>query len=71
MAGSALPPRMLAGIARSLEVDGYEQAFTESQPTNRLVGTGDIPGAAVWLRSDPARQVTGSLLTVDGGYTAR
>lgn len=64
---------MLARIARSHEVpaDGYEQAFTESQPTNRLVGTGDIPGAAVWLRSDPPRQVTGSLLTVDRGYTAR
>jgi NAD(P)-dependent dehydrogenase (short-subunit alcohol dehydrogenase family) len=65
--------RMLVEIARSLRVpdDQYEQAFTESQPMNRLIEAEDVAGAVVWLASDEARQVTGAAITVDGGYTAR
>lgn len=71
--GARWEGRMLAEIARSLEVpaDTYEQAFTESQPMNRLIEADDVAGAAVWLCSDSARQVTGAVITVDGGYTAR
>ncbi|WP_433495469.1 SDR family oxidoreductase [Micromonospora sp. CA-248089] len=65
--------RMLSEIARSLEVavDEHEQTFVQAQPMNALIEPEDVAAAAVWLASDEARQVTGSVLTVDGGFTAR
>jgi NAD(P)-dependent dehydrogenase (short-subunit alcohol dehydrogenase family) len=65
--------RMLAEIARSLDVpdDEYEQTFVTAQPTNRLVEPEDVADAALWLASDGSQQVTGTTVTVDGGFTAR
>ncbi|MEO6504218.1 MAG: SDR family oxidoreductase [Jatrophihabitantaceae bacterium] len=65
--------RMLAEIARSLQVphEDHERAFAESQPANRLIEATDVAGAVVWLISDAAQQVTGAVIPVDGGYTAR
>ncbi|MDY4298102.1 MULTISPECIES: SDR family oxidoreductase [unclassified Xanthomonas] len=65
--------RMLSEIARSLDVDvaGHEQVFTQAQPMNELIEPADVAEAAVWLASDAARRVTGSIVTVDGGFTAR
>jgi NAD(P)-dependent dehydrogenase (short-subunit alcohol dehydrogenase family) len=40
------------------------------QPLQRLGGTRDIANAAVYLASDRAAQVTGTVLPVDGGTTA-
>lgn len=68
-----LEGRMLAEIARCLDVpeDDHQRAFSESSPTNRLVEAEDVAAAAVWLASDEARHVTGAVISVDGGYTAR
>ncbi|MFJ4283640.1 SDR family oxidoreductase [Streptomyces massasporeus] len=65
--------RMLAEIARSLDVDvdEHEEIFVQSQPMNALIEPQDIAGAAVWLAGDDSRQVTGTTLTVDGGFSAR
>ncbi|MGW3285352.1 SDR family oxidoreductase [Streptomyces sp. NPDC001002] len=65
--------RMLAEIARSLEVDvaEHEEIFTRAQPMNRLIEPEDIAGAAVWLAGRDAVQVTGTTLTVDGGFVAK
>ncbi|MFE9613510.1 SDR family oxidoreductase [Streptomyces sp. NPDC006012] len=65
--------RMLAEIARALDVPvgEHEEAFTEAQPMNALIEPEDVAAAVVYLASDDARQVTGSVLTVDGGFTAR
>lgn len=65
--------RMLAEIARSLDVAGdeYEQVFTGAQPMNRLIEPGDIAGAALWLAGPDSVQVTGTTLTVDGGFSAK
>ncbi|MFI9123641.1 SDR family oxidoreductase [Streptomyces bikiniensis] len=65
--------RMLAEIARSLDVDvdGHEEIFLQSQPMNSLIAPQDIAGAALWLAGDDSRQVTGTTLTVDGGFSAR
>ncbi|MEE1789321.1 mycofactocin-coupled SDR family oxidoreductase [Streptomyces sp. BE308] len=65
--------RMLAEIARSLDlpVAEHEETFVQSQPMNALIEPEDVAGAALWLASDESRQVTGSVLTVDGGFTAR
>ncbi|GAA1970838.1 SDR family oxidoreductase [Kitasatospora viridis] len=65
--------RMLAEIARSLDVPvaEHEQIFVRDQPMNALIEPSDIANAALWLAADESRQVTGSVLTVDGGFTSR
>ncbi|WP_320775612.1 SDR family oxidoreductase [Streptomyces sp. CRN 30] len=65
--------RMLAEIARSLGVapEEHTDVFLQGQPDNALVEPAAVAGAAVWLAGDDSRHVTGSVLTVDGGYTAR
>ncbi|MEU4965280.1 SDR family oxidoreductase [Streptomyces smyrnaeus] len=65
--------RMLSEIARSLDVPvaEHEETFVAAQPMNRLIEPEDVAGAAVWLGSDASRQVTGSTVTVDGGFTSR
>jgi NAD(P)-dependent dehydrogenase (short-subunit alcohol dehydrogenase family) len=65
--------QMLSEIARSLDVPEteHEAAFLANQPMNVLVDPVDVASAAVWLASDEARHVTGTVLTVDAGYTAR
>ncbi|NSC20091.1 NAD(P)-dependent oxidoreductase [Streptomyces albus subsp. chlorinus] len=65
--------RMLSEIARSLDVPvaEHEETFVSAQPMNRLIEPEDVAGAAVWLGSDASRQVTGSTVTVDGGFTSR
>ncbi|MDQ1743975.1 MAG: hypothetical protein QOE23_2314, partial [Pseudonocardiales bacterium] len=49
----------------------HEQTFVTSQPMNALIEPGDVAGAALWLASDESRQVTGSVVAVDGGFTSR
>jgi NAD(P)-dependent dehydrogenase (short-subunit alcohol dehydrogenase family) len=68
-----LEGRMLAEIARSLDVPvtEHESAFLAAQPTNRLVEARDVAASAVWLASDESAGLTGSVITVDGGFTAR
>ncbi len=65
--------RMLQEIAHALDLPAtdYESTFVQSQPMNRLIEPEDVAGAAVWLVSDAARQVTGTAMPVDGGYSAR
>ncbi|MGW0808755.1 mycofactocin-coupled SDR family oxidoreductase [Nonomuraea sp. NPDC002799] len=69
----AVEGRMLSEIARSLDVPvaDHEETFLQAQPMNALIEPEDIAAAAVWLASDESKQVTGSILTVDGGFTAR
>ncbi|MCU4745845.1 MULTISPECIES: SDR family oxidoreductase [unclassified Streptomyces] len=69
----AVEGRMLSEIARSLEVPvaDHEKTFVQSQPMNTLIEPSDIAGAALWLAGPDSPQVTGSVLTVDGGFTAR
>ncbi|OCC08038.1 SDR family oxidoreductase [Streptomyces sp. PTY087I2] len=69
----AMEGRMLAEIARSLEVPvaEHEETFVRDQPMNALVEPGEVAEAVLWLATDASRQVTGSVVTVDGGFTAR
>jgi NAD(P)-dependent dehydrogenase (short-subunit alcohol dehydrogenase family) len=64
--------RMLSEVARSLgvSVDQHETVFTGDQPMNVLVEPEDVASAAVWLASDETSRMTGSVFTVDGGFTA-
>jgi NAD(P)-dependent dehydrogenase (short-subunit alcohol dehydrogenase family) len=65
--------RMLAEIARSLDVPvaEHERVFVRDQPMNALMEPTDIANAALWLAGDGSGQVTGSVLTVDGGFSSR
>jgi NAD(P)-dependent dehydrogenase (short-subunit alcohol dehydrogenase family) len=64
---------MLGEIARALDVPlgNHEDVFAEAQPMNALVEPRDVASAIVWLASDESRQVTGTTLVVDGGFTAK
>lgn len=64
---------MLTEIAKTLEVpvEEHEGVFLQSQPTHALAEPVDIANVALWLASDESRHVTGSVITVDGGYTTR
>ncbi|GII86975.1 3-ketoacyl-ACP reductase [Sphaerisporangium siamense] len=68
-----LEGRMLGGIADALGIpaERQEQVFVDGQPTRRLVSAYDVANACLWLASDESRGVTGSVITVDGGYSAR
>lgn len=70
---NAVEGRMLAEIARALDVpvSEHEKTFVEAQPMNALIEPDDVANAVVFLVSDESRQITGSVLTVDGGFSSR
>jgi NAD(P)-dependent dehydrogenase (short-subunit alcohol dehydrogenase family) len=51
--------------------DDYVDFAASFQPNGRIVTAEDCAAAALFLASDDARNITGVLLPVDGGYTAR
>ena len=59
-------------IVRTLAAQGLldRNALEGRIPQRRLGDVSDIAQAAVYLASDAARYVTGSILTVDGGWSA-
>jgi NAD(P)-dependent dehydrogenase (short-subunit alcohol dehydrogenase family) len=69
----ALDGRMLGEIARalSLPVADHERVFVTDQPANRLVRAQDVANACVWLASEESADVTGAVIAVYGGFTAR
>jgi enoyl-[acyl-carrier protein] reductase I len=64
---SAGPVRTLAasGIAGFRKMYG---AFADVAPLRSAITPSDVGGAAVWLASDLAGQVTGETIYVDGGF---
>lgn len=65
--------RMLAEIARALEipVEGHDEVLRREQPVGVLVEPEDVAAAVVYLAGDDSRRVTGAVISVDGGFTAR
>ena len=63
---------MLSEIARALDVPvaDHEEAFLQAQPMNALIEPDDVASAVLWLASDESVHVTGSVVVVDGGFTA-
>lgn len=54
-----------------LEDDGFNNLVTSSTPLGYIGDVNDISSAAVYLASDEAKYVTGNILYVDGGWTAK
>lgn len=64
----------IKAIADKNQIDIEEaarQLLAEKQPSLQFVTPQQIGGAAVFLCSDAAEQMTGTTLSLDGGWTAR
>jgi NAD(P)-dependent dehydrogenase (short-subunit alcohol dehydrogenase family) len=65
------PGPTLTGLTRASYTDPAAQRATEALiPLGRLGQPDDLDGAVLFLASDDSRWVTGSTVTVDGGYLA-
>ena len=64
----------IKALAEHHQVDietAARQLLAEKQPSLQFVTPQQIGGAAVFLCSDAAQQMTGATLSLDGGWTAR
>ena len=59
------------GTAERLDDPTYREGVLDRIPARQLAEISDVAGAVVYLASDAARMVTGTLLLVDGGWTAQ
>lgn len=59
------------GTAERLDDPDYLQAVVDRIPMGHVGAIADVAGAVVYLASDAAAMVTGTILTVDGGWTAQ
>jgi NAD(P)-dependent dehydrogenase (short-subunit alcohol dehydrogenase family) len=65
----SVPVRPLTGLTRANYSDPERRRATIAQiPLGRMGQPEDIVGAILLLASDESRWVTGSTVTVDGGY---
>ena len=65
------PGPTLTGLTRASYTDPEARRATEAViPLGRLGQPDDLVGAVLFLASDESRWVTGSTVTVDGGYLA-
>jgi NAD(P)-dependent dehydrogenase (short-subunit alcohol dehydrogenase family) len=62
---------MVDGIASDLgQREQMKARLARRQPLGRLCTAEEVAEAALYLASDAARYVTGTTLTIDGGYSA-
>ncbi|CAM4218516.1 3-hydroxybutyrate dehydrogenase [Bordetella muralis] len=69
-----LVEKQITALAEQHHVDQDEAArdlLSEKQPSLQFVTPEQLGGTAVFLASDAAAQITGTTVSVDGGWTAR
>jgi NAD(P)-dependent dehydrogenase (short-subunit alcohol dehydrogenase family) len=54
-----------------LQDEKSKEQLESSFPLRRIGNTSDISGAVVYLCSDDANWITGTILTIDGGFSAK
>jgi NAD(P)-dependent dehydrogenase (short-subunit alcohol dehydrogenase family) len=59
------------GTAERLDDPEFLASVLERIPVGRVATTGDVAAAVIYLASPAAAMVTGTVLTVDGGWTAQ
>ena len=59
------------GTADRLDDPDYRRAVVERIPIGKVGTIADVAGAVVYLASDAAAMVNGTILPVDGGWTAQ
>ncbi|WP_210208266.1 3-hydroxybutyrate dehydrogenase [Rhodoplanes roseus] len=60
-----------AKVLGCTEEEAMDRVFTQNHPTRRLIDPSEIGATVAFLCSEGAKSITGVLLPVDGGYTAR
>ena len=63
-------PMLRASLRTAPDPAGAESGLTQSVPARRLGSAAEAASAIVFLLSSRASYVTGSVLSVDGGYVA-
>ncbi|MDI7860792.1 3-hydroxybutyrate dehydrogenase [Rhizobiaceae bacterium n13] len=75
--GYVLTPLVEKQIPDTAKARGISEAqvksevMLKSQPTREFVTVDEVAAVAIFLASDAARQVTGSHISIDGGWTAQ
>jgi NAD(P)-dependent dehydrogenase (short-subunit alcohol dehydrogenase family) len=69
--GTVDTPVLRRGMAMSGDPDGFLAMLVSGHPIGRIGRAEEIASAVAFLASDDASFITGAILPVDGGYTAR
>jgi NAD(P)-dependent dehydrogenase (short-subunit alcohol dehydrogenase family) len=67
---NALAPGYMATAMSPIDDPRFHRQWIEDAPMQRAGRPEELGGAVVFLASDASSFMTGSVLTVDGGYTA-
>jgi NAD(P)-dependent dehydrogenase (short-subunit alcohol dehydrogenase family) len=69
--GTTETPLVKAALEKAPDPAAARRAVEESRPANRLGRPEEIAAGILYLASDESPYATGSILSIDGGYTAQ
>jgi NAD(P)-dependent dehydrogenase (short-subunit alcohol dehydrogenase family) len=69
--GTTETPLVKASVESAPDPAAARRALEETRPANRLGRPEEIAAGILYLASDDSPYATGSILSIDGGYTAQ
>lgn len=69
-ANAVAPGPVDTPMTRALHTEQFRQAYSRAIPMNRYGSTGEVASAVMYLASDDASYISGTVLAVDGGFLA-